>query len=560
MSIDKSTLGGIALALTGIVVGLILDGGKLAQVLQPTAALIVIGGTLGAVMVQFPLKIVLQALLHLKYVFFNAEPESDSLVQNLLRYAYKARRDGILSLDADLAKIQDPFLKESLMLAIDGVSAMDLRKMMELQIDYMGEKEERIPKVFESAGGFAPTIGIIGAVLGLIQVMQHLQDINEVGKGIAVAFVATIYGVASANLLFLPWAGKLRIRQRERQIIQEMTLEAVLSIIEQVNPRALELQLRSYIALPVRRGRYESGCAMRPVRQRHSEEPANRDRWLLSYSDFITLLFAFFVVLFASSYRDKQTIKKVSQAIHIGFQQLGAFSEGQSSSGVAYPNLSSNPSLSAAGPERGDWERRSVGRVVSRCCAAAAAARVCHGPGGQEHEVVMRVTAEGFVVSLNELGFFDSGKAELLPGAADKIERIAKVLSLHQLELRVEGNSDDQPIHTPEFRSNWELSTARAMAVMQLLVDDSGFDPRKISVLGYGQYRPIADNATPEGRRMNRRVDLVVVSTTPRSLACHRSASPYKTIAMERMAPQSKPASSYPPDLRRYIDGGFWEG
>jgi chemotaxis protein MotA len=253
MTIDKSTLGGIALALTGIVVGLMLDGGKLAQVLQPTAALIVIGGTLGAVMVQFPLKIVFQALLHLKYVFFNSEPESESLVQNLLRYAYKARRDGILSLDADLAKIQDPFLKESLMLAVDGVSALDLRKMMELQIDYVGEKEERIPKVFESAGGFAPTIGIIGAILGLIQVMQHLQDINEVGKGIAVAFVATIYGVASANLLFLPWAGKLRIRQRERQIIQEMTLEAVLSIVEQVNPRALELQLRSYIGVPDRR-------------------------------------------------------------------------------------------------------------------------------------------------------------------------------------------------------------------------------------------------------------------------------------------------------------------
>jgi len=249
---DKSSITGLILAIGGLLGGLLLEGGTLRQIMQPTAALIVLGGTLGAVMVQFPLKIVLQALLHLKYVFFNSEPESDSLVQNLLRYAYKARKDGILSLDADLAKIKDPFLKESLMLAIDGVSALDLRKMMELQIDYVGEKEERIPKVFESAGGFAPTIGIIGAILGLIQVMQHLQDINEVGKGIAVAFVATIYGVASANLLFLPWAGKLRIRQRERQIIQEMTLEAVLSIIEQVNPRALELQLRSYMAVPDR--------------------------------------------------------------------------------------------------------------------------------------------------------------------------------------------------------------------------------------------------------------------------------------------------------------------
>lgn len=253
MKVDKSTLGGITVALGGIGLGLVMDGGKLAQVLQPTAALIVFGGTIGAVMVQFPLRIVIQAVKQLKDVFMSSEPEPDSLVQNLLRYAYKARRDGLLSLDAEVAKIKDPFLRESLMLAIDGVNSTDLRKMMELQLDYEGEKQERIPKVFDAAGGFAPTIGIIGAVLGLIQVMQHLQDINEVGKGIAVAFVATIYGVASANLLFLPWAGKLRIRMRERQVIQEMTLEAVLAILEGVNPRALELQLNTYVTVTPKR-------------------------------------------------------------------------------------------------------------------------------------------------------------------------------------------------------------------------------------------------------------------------------------------------------------------
>jgi len=245
-SVDKSTLGGILVALLGLGCGLLLDGGRIAQVIQPTAALIVFGGTIGAVMVQFPLPVVAQAFLHLKDVFLNSKSESDALVENLLRYAYKARKEGILSLDSELAKIHDPFLKESLMLAIDGVSASDLRKMMELHLDYRGEKDERIPKVFEAAAGFAPTIGILGAVLGLIQVMQRLQDISEVGKGIAVAFVATIYGVGSANLFFLPWAGKLRIRIRERQVIQEMTLEAVLSIIEGVNPRALEMQLSRY--------------------------------------------------------------------------------------------------------------------------------------------------------------------------------------------------------------------------------------------------------------------------------------------------------------------------
>jgi len=250
LSIDKSTVAGIAIALSGVGLGLLMDGGRLAQVLQPTAALIVFGGTLGAVMVQFPLRVVVQAFVQLKDVFFASEPEPDSLVQNLLRYAYKARREGILSLDAELARINDRFLRESLMLAIDGVSAKDLRKMMELQLDYEGEKQDRIPRVFDAAGGFAPTIGIIGAVLGLIQVMQHLQDIDQVGRGIAVAFVATIYGVGSANLLFLPWAGKLRIRMRERQVIQEMTLEAVLAILEGVNPRALEMQLNTYMASP----------------------------------------------------------------------------------------------------------------------------------------------------------------------------------------------------------------------------------------------------------------------------------------------------------------------
>jgi chemotaxis protein MotB len=124
---------------------------------------------------------------------------------------------------------------------------------------------------------------------------------------------------------------------------------------------------------------------------------------------------------------------------------------------------------------------------------------------------VLQVTPEGFVISLKELGFFNSGQATLLPGAADKLKRIAKVLSRPGLEIRVEGHSDNQPIHNDQFNSNWELSTARAMSVLLLLVNDAGFDPQKISASGYGQYRPTSSNDTPEGRRMNRRVDIVVV-------------------------------------------------
>jgi len=154
----------------------------------------------------------------------------------------------VVSLDSEVQKIKDPFLKKSLMLAVDGTEPQELRKMMELDLDNKAEHEEHIPKVFEAAGGFAPTVGIIGAVLGLIQVMQHLDDINEVGKGIAVAFVATIYGVGLANLFFLPSSGKIKIRIREEQINREMTLEGVISILEGMNPRMLETKLMGFLA------------------------------------------------------------------------------------------------------------------------------------------------------------------------------------------------------------------------------------------------------------------------------------------------------------------------
>ncbi len=134
------------------------------------------------------------------------------------------------------------------MLAIDGTEPQELRKMMELELDNQSEREEKIPQVFESAGGFSPTIGIIGAVLGLIQVMQHLDKIDEVGRGIAVAFVATIYGVGIANLFLLPTAGKLRIRIRQEQVLREMTLEGVISILEGMNQRMLETKLLGFLS------------------------------------------------------------------------------------------------------------------------------------------------------------------------------------------------------------------------------------------------------------------------------------------------------------------------
>ena len=247
MSIDKASFSGIILAIGGILAGLLLEGGNLGQILQPTAAMIVFGGTLGAVMIQFPLPIIILAFRQLGSVFVNPQHDPESTIDQLVQYAQKARREGIVSLDSDLEEINDPFLRKTLMLAIDGTEPQELRKMMELELDNQAEYEEQVPQVLESAGGFSPTVGIIGAVLGLIQVMQHLDKIDEVGRGIAVAFVATVYGVGSANLIYLPMAGKMKLRIREVQIKREMTLEGVVSILEGMNPHMLETKLLGFL-------------------------------------------------------------------------------------------------------------------------------------------------------------------------------------------------------------------------------------------------------------------------------------------------------------------------
>jgi len=245
--VDKASWFGLLLGVSGILGGLLLEGGHIAQVVQPTAAMIVFGGTAGAVLLQFPLRVVFAALKRVAQVFVEPKRDPQQMIQLLVQFAKQARKEGIVSLDSTLPGISDPFLKRSLMLAVDGTEPQELRKIMELDVENRADEEDKVPQVFEAAGGFTPTIGIIGAVLGLIQVMQHLDKIDEVGRGIAVAFVATIYGVGASNLILLPCAGKLRIRIREEQVMREMILQGVVSILEGMNPRMLENMLQTFL-------------------------------------------------------------------------------------------------------------------------------------------------------------------------------------------------------------------------------------------------------------------------------------------------------------------------
>lgn len=250
MKPDLASIAGLVLAVGGILAGLIMDGGRVEDVKQVTAALIVFGGTIGAVMLTSPLSALTGAVKRLGLVFFDKTLPMAETLDEIIKYATQARKQGIVSLEQQANAVADPFLRKGLNLAVDGIDTTQIRTIMELEIDLFEQKEEAEAKVFDAAGGYAPTIGIIGAVLGLMQVMKHLADIDGVGRGIASAFVATVYGVGSANLLFLPAANKLRARTRSAAKVRELMLEGILAIVEGLNPKLIRTKLDAYLESP----------------------------------------------------------------------------------------------------------------------------------------------------------------------------------------------------------------------------------------------------------------------------------------------------------------------
>jgi chemotaxis protein MotA len=249
---DLGTLAGIAIALAGIIGGLLLEKGRIQDIAQGTAAMIVLGGTFGAVLVTTPFQIFWRAMKRLTDVFLEMRSSTDSVIAEIIQFSMKARKNGIVSLESEAMAIPDPFLRKALNLAVDGTELQELRKMMEVDITQGEQAGEAEAKVWEAAGGYAPTIGIIGAVMGLIQVMKHLEDIKAVGHGIAVAFVATVYGVGSANIFFLPAANKLRARARQTAVLKEIMLEGVMGIVEGLNPTLIRLKLESFDPEPAK--------------------------------------------------------------------------------------------------------------------------------------------------------------------------------------------------------------------------------------------------------------------------------------------------------------------
>jgi chemotaxis protein MotB len=256
--------------------------------------------------------------------------------------------------------------------------------------------------------------------------------------------------------------------------------------------------------------------------RRRRDDRVNQDRWLVSYADFITLLFAFFLVLYSSAQVDKRKAGRLALAIQVAFQELGVFQTSNTkiplNDGEEIPfekvqvveNVKKNSDLKQfVNPMRGVLSSATETQSLQE---AEDAIKKALDPEIQRREVSMSMRREGLVVSLKEMGFFDSGSASIRPGSLNAISRLADVLKSRPENLRIEGHTDNVPIHTARFANNWGLSTARATELIQLLITDYGIPPSHLSAAGYGEFHPVATNDTPEGRAQNRRLDVVILA------------------------------------------------
>ena len=243
---DLATIIGLIMGFGAVFGGAVLEGLHMGALIQPTAALILLGGTFGACFVSFPLPVIIRAFKDVKIAFLPTKVDHDAVAKDLINYATKARRNGLISLEQEAQSVRDPFVKKGISLVVDGIDPQKLRETLEADIMAYEDHSKHSVEFFEAAGGYSPTIGIIGAVLGLIHVMSNLSDTSKLGAGIAVAFVATIYGLMIANIICLPIASKLKLRIKEEVVRRVMILEGLIAIQNGENPHFIEQKLKAF--------------------------------------------------------------------------------------------------------------------------------------------------------------------------------------------------------------------------------------------------------------------------------------------------------------------------
>lgn len=245
---DLATILGLLIGFGAILGGMVLEGGSPASLWEPSAAIIVLGGTIGATMVSFPLSSVMKLPTLFVNAFFFKHVSPAEMVELFVRLAEKARREGLLSLEEESQQIKDSFVRKGLSLVVDGTDPELVKQILEIDIEALEARHGEGQAVLNAMGGYGPTMGIIGTVMGLVNVLSHMDDPSKLGESVAVAFIATLYGILTANIIFLPMGGKLKLKTEREVTIRRMAMEGILSVQAGENPRILRDKLAGFLA------------------------------------------------------------------------------------------------------------------------------------------------------------------------------------------------------------------------------------------------------------------------------------------------------------------------
>ncbi|MBW1960807.1 MAG: motility protein A [Deltaproteobacteria bacterium] len=244
---DLATILGIVSAF-GLVIIAIAMGGGVSLFINIPSLMIVVGGTMGATMINYPLKDVLRAISIVKNAFFSSSLSADEIVKQFVGFGGKARREGILALEADIKNIDDEFLSKGLQLSVDGLEPQAIETIMDTEVEFLRERHQLGAEIFSTMGTFAPALGMIGTLIGLVQMLQSMDDPSAIGPAMAVALLTTFYGSVMANLVYMPIAGKLRTRSKEETLVKEMIIQGIISLTKGENPRILEQKMLAFLA------------------------------------------------------------------------------------------------------------------------------------------------------------------------------------------------------------------------------------------------------------------------------------------------------------------------
>ncbi len=550
---DKASIFGVVVG-SGLVVGSILLGSSLMIFINVPGLLIVGGGTFAATSIAFPTEELKHMFGVVRRVFNDPGNEMVSISQYLLQAMRILKKDGPLALEDMATKAPTEPLKKGLQLIADGADVRTIQEILATEQKYMEEHHRIGQKIFNEMGKYAPAFGMVGTLIGLVQMLANMSDPESIGPAMAVALLTTFYGAVLANLIFLPMVAKL-----DRRIVIEVTqiqlaIVGLMSMHGGDTAAIMKDKMQAFIrheAVPdVKEAARRPDERLRLRRRRRVGAPAEEGAplWTVTFGDMMSLLLTFFILLFSMS---ELKVEKFMLARHRCAKRSAARPRSPRRTRLRHHGGRAgrrHPTGAAAGGSEIDEIVDAYMTMITERLSEFVEGR------GLEESITIERDGQGVYLRMETGALFASGSATLQPEGRAALVELAEVTSGISVRVLVSGHTDNEPVVGGPFPSNWELSAARAAGVARTLVEH-GQDPVRVRAESYGEYRPIADNDTPEGRAKNRRVELMYARSD--IIAAVRSWAPVDPVGVDAAAGVAEPATPRDHPLTpSYLAGG----